>query len=133
MASETNQPEPVAPVAAVPVAAAPVAVPGVSIDDLKKFKFVVAQVKEVSVHPNADKLFVVKVDTGTEVRQVVAGIRRSYTPEQLLGRRVIIITNLQPAVIRGVESQGMILAASDEQGVSVIQPDRDVALGSLVK
>jgi methionyl-tRNA synthetase len=63
----------------------------------------------------------------------VAGIRRSYTPEQLVGRRVVVVTNLQPAVIRGVESQGMILAASDDQGISVLAPDRDVALGSGVK
>jgi methionyl-tRNA synthetase len=85
------------------------------------------------LHPNADKLFVVKVDIGTEVRQLVAGIRRSYTAEQLVGRRVVLITNLQPAMIRGVESQGMILAASDDQGVSILQPDRDVALGGGVK
>ena len=106
----------------------------VSIDDFKKFRIVVAQIKEVELHPNADKLFVMKVDTGTEVRQVVAGIRRSYGPEQLVGKRVALIANLQPAVIRGVESQGMILAASDEAGVSVLSPDRlDLVLGSTVK
>jgi methionyl-tRNA synthetase len=111
----------------------PVAEPKVSIDEFKKFKLVVGQIKEAVLHPNADKLFVVKVDIGTEVRQLVAGIRRSYTPEQLVGRRVIIVANLLPAVIRGVESQGMILAASDDQGVSILQPDRDVVLGSGVK
>jgi methionyl-tRNA synthetase len=120
-----------APVVQPPVQ--PVAEPKVSIDEFKKFKLVVGQIKEAAVHPNADKLFVVKVDIGTEVRQLVAGIRRSYTPEQLVGRRVVIVANLLPAVIRGVESQGMILAASDDQGVSVLQPDRDVALGSGVK
>jgi methionine--tRNA ligase beta chain len=119
---------PVAPV--VPAAVAPVLA---TIDDFKKFKFIVAQIKEAAVHPNADKLYVIKVDTGTEVRQLVAGIKRSYTPEQLVGRRVIIIANLAPAVIRGVESNGMVLAASDDAGVSILQPDRDVALGSTVK
>ncbi len=104
-----------------------------TIDDFKKFKFIVAQIKEAAIHPNADKLFVVKVDTGTEERQLVAGIRRSYTPEQLVGRRVVIVANLAPAVIRGVASQGMILAASDDQGISILAPDRDVALGSTVK
>lgn len=104
-----------------------------TIEDFKKLNFVVAQIKEVAVHPDADKLFVIKVDTGTEVRQVVAGIRRSYAPEQLVGRRVALVVNLEPAVIRGVESQGMILAASDEQGISVLSPDRDVALGGIVK
>ncbi len=105
-----------------------------SIDDFKKFRIVVAEIKEAAVHPNADRLFVLKVDAGTEVRQVVAGIRRSYTPEQLIGKRVALIANLLPAVIRGVESQGMILAASDELGVSVLSPDRtDIAPGSMVK
>jgi len=106
----------------------------VSIDDFKKFKIVIAQIKEVSVHPNADKLFVVKVDVGGSERQIVAGIKRSYTPEGLIGKRVALIANLQPAIIRGVESRGMLLAASDDIGVSVLTPDRlDVTLGSTVK
>jgi methionyl-tRNA synthetase len=104
-----------------------------TIEDFKKLQFVIAQIKEVVLHPDADKLFVLKVDTGTEVRQIVAGIRRSYAPEQLVGRRVALVANLEPAIIRGVESQGMLLAASDEQGVSVLSPDRDVLLGSTVK
>ncbi|MBF0570002.1 MAG: methionine--tRNA ligase, partial [Candidatus Omnitrophica bacterium] len=95
-----------------------------NIDDFKKIQFIVAQIKEVTLHPDADKLYVIKVDTGTEVRQVVAGIRRSYTPEQLVGKRVALVANLEPAVIRGVESQGMLLAASDELGPSVLSPDR---------
>jgi methionyl-tRNA synthetase len=132
MTMDMNEPAVPAATPVVP-APAPVVEPTVSIDEFKKFKLVVAQIKEAAVHPNADKLFVVKVDIGTEVRQLVAGIRRSYTPEQLIGRRVVVITNLQPAVIRGVESQGMILAASDDQGISILQPDRDVALGSGVK
>ena len=104
-----------------------------TIDEFKNFQFIVAQIKEVKEHPNADRLYVVKVDTGTEVKQLVAGIRKSYTPEQLINRRVIIINNLEPAVIRGEESRGMILAASDENGISILAPDRDVALGSIVK
>ncbi len=104
-----------------------------SIEDFKKFEFIVGQIKEVKEHPNADRLYVVNVDTGTETKQIVAGIRKFYTPEQLIGRRVIIVNNLEPAVIRGEESRGMILAASDENGISVLVPDRDVALGSIVK
>ena len=104
-----------------------------SIDDFRKFEFIVAQIKEVKEHPNADKLYLVKVDTGKEERQLVAGIRKFYTKEQLIGRRVIVVQNMDPAVIRGEESRGMILAASDEQGISIIAPDRDVALGSIVK
>jgi len=104
-----------------------------TIDEFKNFQFIVAQIKEVKEHPNADRLYVIKVDTGTEVKQLVAGIRKSYTPEQLINRRVIIVNNLEPAVIRGEESRGMILAASDETGISILAPDRDVALGSIVK
>ncbi len=104
-----------------------------TIDEFKNFQFVVAQIKEVKEHPNADRLYVLKVDNGTEIKQLVAGIRKSYTPEQLIGRRVIIVNNLEPAVIRGEESRGMILAASDENGISVLGLDRDVVLGSIVK
>ncbi len=104
-----------------------------TIEDFKKLEFVVAQIKEIKEHPNADRLYVLKVDTGKEERQLVAGIRLKYTKEQLIGRRVIIVANLEPAVIRGEESQGMLLAASDTDGVSVLGPDREVALGSIVK
>jgi methionyl-tRNA synthetase len=104
-----------------------------TIDEFKNFQFIVAQIKEVKEHPNADRLYVLKVDTGTEIKQLVAGIRKSYTPEQLVNRRVIMVNNLEPAVIRGEQSQGMILAASDEQGICVLGVDRDVALGSIVK
>jgi len=104
-----------------------------TIEEFKNFQFIVAQIKEVKEHPNADRLYVLKVDTGTEIKQLVAGIRKSYTPEQLINRRVVMINNLEPAVIRGEQSQGMILAASDDQGISVLALDRDVALGSIVK
>ncbi len=105
----------------------------VTIDDFKKLELVVAQIKEVKEHPNADKLYVLKVDTGVDVRQVVAGIKKFYTPEQLIGRRIILIKNLQPAVIRGEESQGMLLAAGDELGSCLLGVEREVALGSTVR
>lgn len=105
----------------------------IPIEDFKKVELIVAQIKDVREHPNADRLYVLKVDTGKEERQIVAGIRLKYPKEQLVGRRVIIVANLQPAVIRGEESNGMILAASDDNGVSILSPDRDVALGSTVK
>ena len=104
-----------------------------NIEDFKKVEMVVAQIKDVEDHPQADRLYLVRLDLGTEVRQVVAGIKKSYTKEQLVGRRVIVVRNLEPAVIRGVESQGMILATSDEHGISILAPDRDVVLGTIVK
>jgi len=94
---------------------------------------VVAQIKDVQDHPNADKLYLLKVDVGDEERQLVAGIRTSYSKEELLNRQAIVVSNIEPATIRGEESQGMLLAVSDEEGISVISPDRDMKLGSLVR
>ena len=105
----------------------------VKIDDFKKLKLVVAQIKEAKLHPNADKLYVLQVDTGKDIRQVVAGIRSAYTLEQLVGRRVIMISNLEPATIRGEQSNGMVLAASDEGGPCLLSLERNLAPGSVVK
>ncbi|MCA9408302.1 MAG: methionine--tRNA ligase subunit beta [Candidatus Omnitrophica bacterium] len=105
----------------------------ITIEEFMKCEFVVARVIEAKEHPNADKLLVLKVDVGGEERQLVAGIRKSYAPENLIGRRIVMVKNLQPAVIRGEESQGMILAASDEDGVSILQPDREVKIGARIK
>ena len=104
-----------------------------TIEDFKKVEMIVVEIKEAALHPNADRLFVLKVDTGEEIRPLVAGIRSSYAPEDLIGRRAIIVKNLEPATIRGEESRGMILAVSDEEGVSILTPDRNVALGSQVR
>lgn len=105
----------------------------VTYEEFKKLELIVAQIKEVKEHPNADRLFVLKIDTGKEEKQIVAGIRLFYKKEDLIGRRVVIVNNLQPAVIRGEESSGMLLAASDENGISVLSPGREVKLGSVVK
>src|SRR3989337_587030 len=98
----------------------------VAIEEFQKLELIVAQIKDVQDHPQADKLYVLRVDTGNGERQLVAGIRRSYAKETLLGKRIVMINNLQPAVIRGVESQGMLLAASDAEGVCLIAPHREV-------
>ena len=105
----------------------------ISIEDFMNVELIVVQIKEVQAHPNADRLYVMKVDTGSEERQLVAGIREGYTPEELVGRRVVMVANLEAATIRGEESQGMILAASDENDIAVLSLDKDIALGSRVK
>jgi len=105
----------------------------IGIEDFRNLEFIIAQIKEVKEHPNADKLYVLQVDTGKQRRQLVAGIRKSYTAEQLVGKRIVMVANLEPATIRGEESQGMLLAASDESGISVLSPDREVVLGSPVR
>jgi methionyl-tRNA synthetase len=102
-------------------------------EDFKKLEFKVARIKEVTEHPNADRLYVLQVEVGDKTKQIVAGIRNSYKKEDLIGREVILVDNLDPAVLRGVESHVMLLAASDEKGHSVITPDRDVTPGSIVK
>lgn len=105
----------------------------ITYDDFRKTELKVATIKEVSPHPRADRLFVVVVDVGGVTKQLVAGIRLFYEAQALVGKQVVIVDNLEPAVIRGVESQGMLLAASDEAGIAVVTPDRRVIDGSLVK
>jgi len=105
----------------------------ITIQDFQKLELIVAQIKEVKDHPNADKLYVLKIDTGKEEKQIVAGIRNSYAKEALIGRKIVVINNLEPVVLRGEESNGMLLAASDENGISVLAPDKNIKLGSKIK
>lgn len=105
----------------------------ISIEDFRKLKLKVAEIKEVNEHPNADRLYVITVDLGDKIKQVVAGIKSSYNKEELMGKQVVVIDNLEPAVLRGVESQGMILAASDETGIAIVSPEKKIKLGSIVK
>jgi methionyl-tRNA synthetase len=105
----------------------------IKIDDFRKLEIKIGKILEVSDHPNADKLYVVKVDMGDSQRQLVAGIKGSYAKELLVGKQVVVLTNIEPAVLRGAESQGMILCASDETGISVLTTDKPVKLGSIVK
>ncbi|MBF0216470.1 MAG: methionine--tRNA ligase subunit beta [Candidatus Omnitrophica bacterium] len=102
-------------------------------EDFKKLDFRVAEIIEAAVHPNADKLLVLKVSLGAETRQIVAGIRSSYPPETLIGKKIVVIANLDPAVIRGEQSNGMLLAASDASGHAILSPERDIETGSIVK
>lgn len=103
-------------------------------DDFGKIDLRVAKVLEARPHPNADKLMLLQVDLGDVQKQIVAGIRAHYTPEQLVGRRIIIVNNLEPAMLRGETSNGMLLAASSGDKVVLLQPDDPEALpGSRVK
>jgi methionyl-tRNA synthetase len=104
----------------------------ITFDEFKKMEIKVAKIIEVKEHPQADKLYVLKVDTGQEIKQLVAGIRKSYSKEELLNKNIVIVDNLQPAVIRGIESQGMLLAAADANNLSLIIPEKTVAIGSPV-
>ena len=90
----------------------------------------VAEVKEVERVKGANKLLKLKIDIGSEERQIVAGIAEQYTPEEMIGKKIVVVTNLKPVKIRGVESKGMLLAAKDGKTLSLVVLDKDVKSGS---
>jgi methionyl-tRNA synthetase len=105
-----------------------------TIDDVMKVELRLGLVKSADRVPKSDKLLRLLVDIGeAEPRQILAGIGKTYEPEQLLGRRIVVIANLAPRKMMGLESHGMVLAASDENGLSVLSVDKDLAAGSIVK
>ncbi|HSL71462.1 MAG TPA: methionine--tRNA ligase subunit beta, partial [Longimicrobiales bacterium] len=107
----------------------------ITIDDFAKVDMRVGVVKVAEKVKGADKLLRLEVDIGSELRQIVAGIAEAYTPESLVGRKVVIVTNLQPRKLRGIESNGMIVAASvGEQGKPVLAGFlEDVPVGARLK
>ena len=136
--SDQNDKPVAAPVPEPAPAAAPAPAPEagpvqVTIDDFGKLDLRVARVLAAERIPKADKLLKLQVDLGSEQRQVVAGIAEAYTPEQLVGRQVVLVANLKPAKLRGVESQGMVLAASLDGKAVLCGFDRDVPPGTKVK
>jgi len=96
----------------------------------------IGKVLEVSPHPSADKLLVAKIDLGTETRQIVAGMRMHYKPDEMLGKHVAVIVNLEPAKLRGMESQGMMFAFDDEKAegkrIALVVPASEVKTGERV-
>ncbi len=109
-----------------------IGMPLVSISDFKKLDLRVARVLEARPHPNADKLILLKVDVGDQQKQIIAGLRQWYTPETLVGRLIIVVNNLQPALLRGEESNGMLLAATSGDQVIFLTPERDSLPGSKI-
>ena len=101
----------------------------------RKLDIRVAKILEVKQHPNADKLYLLTVDLGKEKRTLVAGLKEHYKPEDLQDKLCVVFTNLEPATIRGVKSEGMILAAvsADEKDVIIIIPEKDIELGSKIE
>ena len=106
----------------------------ITIDDFLKVELRVGEITAAEKVPKADKLLQLQVKTGEDdVRQIVAGIALNYLPEELKGKKVIVVTNLAPVKLRGILSSGMLLAASDGSGnLSLISPERDIAVGSKV-
>ena len=104
----------------------------ITFDDFVKVDLRVATIKQAELHPDADKLLVLQCDLGDEQRQILAGIRGHYEPEQLVGQQIVIVANLAPRKMRGLESQGMLLAASndDHSQVILVGPKTEIASGS---
>ncbi|TGU93433.1 methionine--tRNA ligase subunit beta, partial [Mesorhizobium sp. M00.F.Ca.ET.186.01.1.1] len=105
----------------------------IGIDDFGKVELRVAQVVECAKHPNADKLLILQLDLGYEKRQVVSGIAKYYTPEDMVGKKVILVANLKPVKLRGELSQGMILAASAGDQLTLATVDPSMPNGAIVK
>jgi methionyl-tRNA synthetase len=137
MTEDNSQAKPVETPAAAP-AEKPVGKPIVPYEDFAKLDLRVARVVAAEAHPNADKLVVLKIDMGDgQERQILAGIRQWYAPEQLVGKSIVLVANLAPRKMRGLESNGMLLAATVKEGdeyrdVVVITLDREVPPGSPV-
>ena len=138
--SDVNQPpaggEPAAPAAAAAPAASPAPAPGDKIDisEFAKVELRAAKILAAEKISGSKKLVKLQVDLGSEQRQVVAGIAESYAPEALVGRTIVLVANLKPAKLMGVESNGMVLAGSGEGGKAILCAfESEVAPGTKVK
>ena len=129
-AKPVNQDMPPSPSPAPAPSAAPAQI---TLEDFQKVQLKVARVLTAERVPKSEKLIKLQVDLGTEQRQVVAGIGKKYAPEELIGRRIVIVANLKPAKLMGVESQGMVLAAGDAEVKELVTLMSDVELGTKVK
>ena len=114
----------------------PAALPAaeITLEVFQQVQLRVATIRKAEAHLQADRLLVLQVELADgQMRQVVAGIRAWYQPEQLIGKQVVVVANLKPAKLRGIESQGMVLAASDGSQLGLLSPDRAIQPGSVVK
>ena len=105
----------------------------ITFEDFKKLEIKIGKILSAEKIPEADKLIKLEIDLGEEKRQVVAGIAQFYEPEYLIGKEIPVVVNLEPRKLKGVESQGMILAASAEGIPVLLCPEKDVPPGSIVK
>ncbi|MEK6835912.1 MAG: hypothetical protein AABX55_02720 [Nanoarchaeota archaeon] len=105
----------------------------ISFNDWKKLDIRVGKILDVKDHPNADKLIVLKVDVGNETRNIVAGIKEYYKKEELKGKKVVIFVNLEQKELRGIKSEGMILAAVKDDKVILIQPEKYIEVGAVIQ
>ncbi|MDD4931596.1 MAG: methionine--tRNA ligase subunit beta [Candidatus Colwellbacteria bacterium] len=106
----------------------------IDFDTFSKVELKIAGILEVSRVEGSEKLLKLRVSLGDEERQILAGIGRQYSPESLVGKNIVVVSNLEPRMIMGLESQGMVLAALDESGLPVVMlPERAVSPGGLLR
>ncbi|MBI4992052.1 MAG: methionine--tRNA ligase subunit beta [Candidatus Harrisonbacteria bacterium] len=104
----------------------------INFEDFQKVELRVAKILGAEQVEGSDKLLKLQVDLGEEKRQIIAGVGRVYEPESLLGREIVIVANLESRMLMGLESQGMLLAASDEGGPVILMPDKEVLPGTKI-
>ena len=104
----------------------------ITIDDFAKVQLKTGEIIEAKAHPDADKLLVLQIKIGQETRQIVSGIAKYYSPDQLVGKKVVVVCNLKPVKLRGVESQGMVLAAANKKELNLVTIDGDMEAGNTV-
>ncbi len=104
----------------------------INIEQFKEIDLRVARVTAAERVEGTDKLLKLQLDLGDEERQIVSGIAEKYAPEDLVGREIIVVYNLEPKSLKGVESQGMLLAASGDGFISLLKPDQEVPPGSRI-
>jgi len=105
----------------------------ITFDDFSKLELNVGKILEAKEHPDADKLLILKVDVGTQTIQLVAGIKSAYSADELVGRSIVVLINLEPRKVRGHVSEGMLLAAQGSSTISLIVPDKEVEAGSTIR
>ncbi len=107
---------------------------GISFDDFKKVELRVGKIVECEPVEDSDKLYRLRVRLGGDERTLAAGLAQHYAPDELLGKRVVVVANLEPKVIKGVESNGMLLAADDGSGnIVLLTPDGEISEGAVVR
>ena len=104
----------------------------VNFDDFKKLDLRIAKILKAEKIEGSNKLLKFQIDIGDEEKQLVAGLAKHYNPEDLVGREIVVVVNLEPKKLMGVESQGMLLAASKDNDIVLLQPDREIEPGSKI-
>jgi len=104
----------------------------ISIEDFKNIDLRVAKILEAEKIENSDNLLKLTLDLGTETRQIISGIAQYYQPQDLINKEIVVVYNLEPRTIKGIESQGMLLAAKDENNLGLLTLDKEIKPGTKI-